>query len=112
MMGQLACPESDSQLSSSVGKIARCALTGTFFCDRTTAQFFPRTPTDVIFAAVMALKAYSDIDHSVSDMCADAEYYADDRNRQCRQLSKLGRDEWKNQNTHRLGIDDPGPRRL
>jgi hypothetical protein len=34
-------------------------LTGTFFCDRTTAQFLPRTPRDVIFAAVMALKAYS-----------------------------------------------------
>lgn len=25
----------------------------------TTAQFFPRTPTDVMFAAVIALKAYS-----------------------------------------------------
>jgi hypothetical protein len=34
-------------------------LTGTFFCDRTTAQSFPRTPTDMMFAAVMALKAYS-----------------------------------------------------
>lgn len=35
-------------------------LTGTFFCDNTTAQFFPRTPTEVMFAAVMALNAYSD----------------------------------------------------
>lgn len=35
-------------------------LTGTFFCERTTAQFFPRTPIDVIFAAVIALNAYSD----------------------------------------------------
>lgn len=33
--------------------------TGTFFWDRTTAQSFPRTPTDVILAAVTALKAYS-----------------------------------------------------
>jgi hypothetical protein len=33
--------------------------TGTFFCDRTTAQSLPRTPIDMIFAAVMALKAYS-----------------------------------------------------
>ena len=35
-------------------------LTGTFFCERTTAQSLPRTPIDVIFAAVMALNAYSD----------------------------------------------------
>jgi hypothetical protein len=33
--------------------------TGTFFCDRTTAQSLPRTPTDVMFAAVIALNAYS-----------------------------------------------------
>ena len=33
--------------------------TGTFFCDMTTAQSLPRTPTDMIFAAVMALNAYS-----------------------------------------------------
>ena len=33
--------------------------TGTFFCDSTTAQFLPLTPTDVIFAAVIALNAYS-----------------------------------------------------
>lgn len=33
--------------------------TGTFFWDKTTAQFFPRTPTDVMLAAVIALKAYS-----------------------------------------------------
>ena len=38
----------------------RDALTGTFFCVTTTAQFFPRTPTDVMLAAVMALKAYSE----------------------------------------------------
>lgn len=35
------------------------SLSGTFFCDTTTAQLFPRTPTDVIFAAVIALNAYS-----------------------------------------------------
>lgn len=33
--------------------------TGTFFCERTTAQSLPRTPIDMMFAAVMALKAYS-----------------------------------------------------
>lgn len=33
--------------------------TGTFFCVMTTAQSLPLTPTDVMFAAVMALKAYS-----------------------------------------------------
>lgn len=34
-------------------------LTGTFFCDRTTAQSLPRTPTDMMLAAVIALNAYS-----------------------------------------------------
>lgn len=34
-------------------------LTGTFFCDSTTAHSFPLTPTDIILAAVIALKAYS-----------------------------------------------------
>ena len=51
--------------------------TGTFFCDITTAQFFPRTPTDVMFAAVMALKAYSAellvgvlvVSHSIEGTC-------------------------------------------
>ena len=33
--------------------------TGTFFCEMTTAQSLPRTPTDVMFAAVIALNAYS-----------------------------------------------------
>jgi hypothetical protein len=33
--------------------------TGTFFCDNTTAQSFPLTPTDMMFAAVIALNAYS-----------------------------------------------------
>ena len=33
--------------------------TGTFFCESTTAQSLPLTPMDMIFAAVMALKAYS-----------------------------------------------------
>jgi len=36
-----------------------CILTGTFFCDNTTAQSLPLTPIDMIFAAVIALKAYS-----------------------------------------------------
>lgn len=34
-------------------------LTGTFFCEITTAQSLPRTPNEVMFAAVIALKAYS-----------------------------------------------------
>ena len=37
----------------------RWGHTGTFFCDSTTAQSVPRTPTDVMFAAVIALNAYS-----------------------------------------------------
>jgi len=40
-------------------KFSRPFLTGTFFCDKTTAQSFPRIPTDMMFAAVIALKAYS-----------------------------------------------------
>jgi len=35
------------------------ALTGTFFCDNTTAQFFPLMPTDRMLAPVIALNAYS-----------------------------------------------------
>ena len=35
------------------------SLTGTFFCEMTTAQSLPRTPNDVMFAAVIALNAYS-----------------------------------------------------
>ena len=34
-------------------------LTGTFFCEITTAQFLPRTPTEVMLTAVIALNAYS-----------------------------------------------------
>lgn len=34
--------------------------TGTFFCEMTTAQSLPRMPSEVMLAAVMALKAYSD----------------------------------------------------
>ena len=37
----------------------RVVHTGTFFCEMTTAQSLPRTPTDMMFAAVMALNAYS-----------------------------------------------------
>lgn len=33
--------------------------TGTFFWEMTTAQSLPRTPRDVMFAAVIALNAYS-----------------------------------------------------
>jgi len=42
--------------------------TGTFFCDITTAQSFPLIPTVVIFAAVIALKAYSVFVHKVSEL--------------------------------------------
>lgn len=45
--------------SQSIHPIVRGKPTGTFFWDRTTAQSFPLTPTDMMFAAVMALKAYS-----------------------------------------------------
>ena len=41
--------------------------TGTFFWDRTTAQFLPRTPIDMMLAAVMALKAYSETSQLVFD---------------------------------------------
>lgn len=37
----------------------RSQRTGTFFWERTTAQSLPLTPIDMMFAAVMALKAYS-----------------------------------------------------
>jgi hypothetical protein len=33
--------------------------TGTFFCVTTTAHSLPRTPTEVMLAAVIALNAYS-----------------------------------------------------
>lgn len=39
--------------------LLRIIHTGTFFCDRTTAQSLPRTPIAMMFAAVMALNAYS-----------------------------------------------------
>jgi hypothetical protein len=45
--------------------------TGTFFWDRTTAESFPRTPIDMMFAAVMALKAYSGGRSSAPD-CREA----------------------------------------
>lgn len=41
---------------------SRCGgdeLTATFFWDRTTAQFLPFTPIEVMLAEVIALKAYS-----------------------------------------------------
>ena len=40
--------------------------TGTFFCDNTAAQFLPLTPTEVMLAAVIALKAYSRTTRTVS----------------------------------------------
>lgn len=42
-----------------LGRAGDGVLTGTFFCDNTTAQFFPLTPTDRMFAPVIALNAYS-----------------------------------------------------
>jgi hypothetical protein len=39
--------------------LAPAVRTGTFFCEMTTAQSLPRTPRDVMFAAVIALNAYS-----------------------------------------------------
>ena len=52
------------QLAQAFISRTRSEHTGTFFCDSTTAHEFPLTPTDVIFAAVMALKAYSVVDVS------------------------------------------------
>jgi hypothetical protein len=49
--------------------------TGTFFCDKTTAQSLPRRPTDMMFAAVIALKAYSVLEMSARPAqveCLDA----------------------------------------
>ena len=43
-------------------------LTGTFFWERTTAQSFPLTPTDMMFAAVMALNAYSGKEKYLADV--------------------------------------------
>lgn len=40
-------------------KAGGLGLTATFFCDSTTAQSFPLTPSEVMFAEVMALNAYS-----------------------------------------------------
>lgn len=37
------------------------SLSGTFFWEITTAQLFPRIPTEAIFGAVMALNAYSEV---------------------------------------------------
>jgi hypothetical protein len=64
MKGRSICPEPWNQLQPHVlGVYSSCAeiepLTGTFFWDNTTAQSLPRTPIDMIFAAVMALNAYS-----------------------------------------------------
>ena len=48
------------RMNSPLNQAARAdQRTGTFFCDSTTAHVLPLTPTEVIFAAVMALKAYS-----------------------------------------------------
>lgn len=62
--------------------------TGTFFWVRTTAQSLPLTPIDVMFAAVMALNAYSVTFHQP---CAFVS--------------------WGATTTYRLGTDDPGRRR-
>lgn len=56
--GQSACPKID-QVNGLLMQMVAGRHTGTFFCDSTTAQFFPLTPTEVMFAAVIALKAYS-----------------------------------------------------
>jgi hypothetical protein len=46
-------------VSAMLGLAGPMTRTGTFFCEITTAQSLPRTPNDVMFAAVMALNAYS-----------------------------------------------------
>jgi hypothetical protein len=44
--------------------------TGTFFCEMTTAQSLPLTPNDVMFAAVIALNAYS-VAAALAGACRD-----------------------------------------
>lgn len=55
----LSCVVSYQPPLSSSPTVSGLQHTGTFFCEITTAQSFPRTPTDVMLAAVMALNAYS-----------------------------------------------------
>jgi hypothetical protein len=52
----LSYPCVNNPMHMLVGPMTR---TGTFFCEMTTAQSLPRTPNDVMFAAVIALNAYS-----------------------------------------------------
>lgn len=47
-------------------------LTGTFFCERTTAQSLPRTPIAMMLAAVIALNAYSAQSKHVSALHGEA----------------------------------------
>lgn len=58
----LSCAPRDQSMSGSIWAIQ--IPTGTFFCDKTTAQSLPRRPTDMMFAAVIALKAYSMLEMS------------------------------------------------
>lgn len=67
MKGQSICPGGGDVSCQSLRRAIAWGngLTGTFFCDKTTAQDFPLTPTEVMFAAVIALKAYSKCDRIV-----------------------------------------------
>jgi hypothetical protein len=87
-------------------------LSGTFFCDSTTAQSFPRTPTEVMFAAVMALNAYSV--QSVSSCSAKVSIlsYPTRRILMCSTCSTTSRTVMKIQKeTYRLDIIFPDLRR-
>ena len=55
----LSCSLEVDQLSNHAAYAIVELLTGTFFCDSTTAQSLPLIPTDSMFAPVIALKAYS-----------------------------------------------------
>lgn len=75
-------------------------LTATFFCDSTTAQFFPLTPIEVMLADVMALNAYSGVQVGRSAVMVMAH----------RGGIGSGLEE-RGGITYRLGTIDPGRRR-
>jgi hypothetical protein len=81
-----------------VQSFAPAIRTGTFFCEMTTAQSLPRTPNDVMFAAVIALNAYS-------GSCVSGASLAKSRG------SIVAPAAWTTWVAYRLGIDDLGPRR-
>jgi len=68
--GSMSLSYSGFGLDWDVRRVGVALLTGTFFCDSTTAHFFPLMPTDRMFAPVIALKAYSENDDVRSSIVA------------------------------------------